>query len=168
MFCQINRLQIFKIKKTPTGFLNILYLNKNLKSSKLKMLRLSTEGQIKIIFNYSINSPCPNINKFRLISVDIEKNHLRIRKLRQMDMGLTKNSQMSGHNARTLLKLLSKDLVQSENPSCQNSPSNKSCDLDVEDLIAFYSLLKQLIRHQTNQCLSFLLNHILRKYSLDS
>lgn len=68
----------------------MLHLNKNLKSSKLKMPKLSTEGQIKILFNYSINSPCPNINKFRLISADIEKKNLRIRKLKKWIWDLLK------------------------------------------------------------------------------
>lgn len=38
-------------------------------------------------------------------------------------MGLIKNSYMSGYNAKTLLKLLSKEEVQSENLSHQSSPT---------------------------------------------
>ena len=44
------------------------------------MPKSNTEEQIKVLFNYSIYSLCPNINKLRIISEDIE-DPLKIRRL---------------------------------------------------------------------------------------
>ena len=74
-----------------------------------------------------------------MISTDIEKDPLQIRRLREVHMGLIKNSYMSGYSAGNVVKATFRRSGSKWKSLKPKLSTNKSCDPDAEDLIAFYS-----------------------------